>query len=536
MNIRRAILTAKYNLGMVSRDELIADHLDEREYILQNLPLEHREQIRGIVSQMQNLQTISDVPQFYNLMGELHRRFDAVHSDIQKGSSTAPDGVRKAVDFIAGSNVFGYQPQGARAYKMFVNPMMIPGFFYESYWPFASAVRKIITAIMNDSIRVVPKPGVSQKRHKEVLQILRDLKIVEYRKNKMRYRLVYGNDWTEVQTNFSTREKDRLVLKIPDRMWPVIDPATLKVTGWTYQEGYGYTYYPLGKLYHGKDSSLRYPEIGLPRTHGLFMDMEADISASSFNLNVFHRGGLIGFIVAMEDPGTSQLTHQNVQKTKAILREEIRTQYSGAKAGLSILVSNYVKNVHRLTNMNTLDAAYPNLRYSVARMLGVIMDLPSGMLGSSEKSEGVYSSGSLQEQAIYMMVEAARAFTAECDSEINEMLAREFGIDDHYIKQHRRTNVFTLAAAQALNQITKSGAIINTNQALELLDMEPLPPDNPRGRVVLDNSLNREPEKKPLQAESASRSESLLYSVFDVRTNSFYPGFGGNEEQLCQEL
>lgn len=523
MSFRRAVLNAKYHMGLASRDELIADHLDDREYILQNLPLEQRESIRGIVSSLQDLNTVSDVPQFYNLMGQLHRQFENVADQLGTKEFSGPDEVRQAVDYIVRSNAFGYQPSGARAYRMFINPFSVPGFYSEMYWGFAAALKVIMDEVITDGFRIVPKKGVSLKRHREVVRQLQELRINEYRRNKLRHRIIYGNDWTLPERSYIRNQTDRLNLLIPDRIWPVLDKTNLSVNGWSYQEGYGYTYYPKGMLYHGKYSSTRFPDIGVPPTHSVFVDMEADMAAGAFNLQVFHRGGLIGFIVSMEDPASSKLNQNMSNKQKAILREEIKTQYSGGKAGLSILVSNYIKNVHRLTDLNTLDAAFPTLRDSTAKMLAVVLQIPLSRLAVSEKSSGVYSSTSLYEQTHQAFDKSVAAMVIQNDFEINQMLEKEFDIDDHYIEANGKFNAFTLAAAQAGYWITKTGAILNKNTYLErVLGMPPFPPDDPRGWEMLDNSMNRDAAAKPIESGMRpSREESVMYSVFDERTGTF---------------
>jgi hypothetical protein len=99
------------------------------------------------------------------------------------------------------------------------------------------------------------------------------------------------------------------------------------------------------------------------------------------------------------------------------------------------------------------------------------------------------------------------------DEFINERILRDIlGITDVRIVASGRYGALTKNAADTIKTLADAGPLITVNEALErILGWDVLPADNPRGNLVLDNTINRELETNPhLNFDKGVTSDGFL--------------------------
>lgn len=415
------------------------------------------------------------------------------------------------------------------------NPFGAYAFLGRHHPAVRACIETILTEIANDGLVLISEKGTSKRRLREVWRKLKENKIPELRLNLCKHLKLYGNAWILPQSNLLGGKGD-LLLMSPPRVLPDIDPVTDKIRGWAYRPGPGgAVVIPYDKVWHLRLFSMDdYRPLGDPPLSPAILDIEADLSASAFNNTVFQKGGLLGIIVSVKTPESDDPFSDDELDAVDDLQDRIDSQFSGAKAGQSVLVSNNVDNVYNVNPIGKLDASFKTLHYEVAKTIATCLGVPPEKIAVSRSDSLQYIPSLVEDSVNTAFDKVLNALTAYVDEFINEKIIKEYlGITDVRIRAGGRYGSLTKNAADVIKTLADAGPIITVNEALEkILGWEPLSSDNPRANWVLDNTINRDLESKPMMVDpgktdldlektSHISSSGFLAMCRQIKTGSF---------------
>lgn len=497
-SFKNLLIDAKYRLGLMSKEEVVRTLLPQREDFIERLPAEARPSIRNLVYSLDQLSTVSDVNNFFALTRKLSGELEHV---LNRYGSQLDEQTKSDLAYISGSDALGYRPSGARAFNWFMTPFAPFTFFSEQHWATKAAIEIILTEVIHDGYSLVHDKNMSKAKIKYYEDMLKFYNIFDLRLTMLQNFLVYGNVLILPHKNF-LRNTNFLEVMVMDRMMPVYDRCTEKLIGWDYWYGYTSLFYSSDRLLHLKTKCLKNPEIGLPPISPLVIDLEADLAASSLNSTSMHKMGCIGTLIALEDPNEkNNLNQRGTEKLVRRLQKEIHQQFSGIKGGHSILVSNYIKQVHKISQMGDFEASFMKFRTEVAKAVCTILKVPPEKI-SINRSSGLQYQAALVEDSINASFDKAiAAYMTIIDNFINEQILKGMlGIDDLAITANGRYGSLTLNGARALLTASQTGPLFDMNEGRTIFyGLPPLPPDDPRSYQVLDNSKNRDEKSTPIQ-------------------------------------
>lgn len=469
-------------------------YIDEKEYILRSLPKPKQKRARRLARKLSNLKSFMDVNEYLETSNQLTQ---ILKDDLPKTrKKTLPT-------FSNMYDVYNYKPATSRLYNLFAsNPFGAYAYVARHHSAVRACISTILDEINNDGYVLISEKGVTKKRLKDVYRKLKSINLPELRSNLCKHLKIYGNAWILPHTNLLGGKSDTLQLLSPTRILPDIDPVTEKIKGWFYRPGSidsNITYFPLDKVWHLRLYSVDdYRDIGDPPLAPALLDIEADMAASAFNNQVFQKGGLLGVIISVKVPEADPLSDEELDVAED-LQERINTQFSGAKAGQSVLVSPNIDNVYNPVPIGGLDSSFKTLHYEVQKTVAICLGVPPEKIAVSRSETLQYIPSLVEDSVNTSFDKAINTLVSYVDDFINETILREYyGITDIRIQAGGRWGSLTKNAADTIKALADSGPIITVNDALEkVLGWEPLPPDNPRGNIVLDNSQNRKMDSNP---------------------------------------
>lgn len=471
-------------------------YVNESELILRALPKDKQERARKLVRQLNDLRKISDVGQAFTLSTQLSSVFKEALPEVTTKNTRVKDAVR-----LIGGDVYGYRPAMARLYGLFQNnPFGIYSFVARHHWAVRTAMQVIRDELVNDGFQLIGQTGTSKKRLKDVYRQLKKLKLFELRIDIACHIKLFGNAWILPHKNL-LGGPGAFELLAPPRLMPIIDPVTDQIVGWEYSVGRMTVTYPKEKLFQLYQYTVdNYKEIGDPPLTPAILAVEADLAGDSYTNQQFQRGGYMGLIMDMEAP-TDDPIGRDPEDVVDDLQDKIDSQFSGVKAAQTVLVTTGLKQAIQLKppTENVFDLLHQQTAKTVAQCLGV----PPEKLAISRSATLQYIPSLVEDSVNAQFDKSINALMALVDEFLNDYILRDMlGITDVRIVASGRYGAMTATAADAIKTLADAGPIITVNQALErILGWEPLPPDNPRGNFVLDNSLNRDPENSPVMVE-----------------------------------
>jgi hypothetical protein len=243
---------------------------------------------------------------------------------------------------------------------------------------------------------------------------------------------------------------------------------------------------------------------------------------AQFNNQVAQKGFLGGVVFSMEDMPSSSDDPLADDADDLIeeWQDRIDAQLTGAQAGYAPIVMTNLKKLESVSPLGKYEAGFREFRLDVARKTSNILGVPSEKIGIS-RSETLQYIPSLIEDSINMSFDKSIYYLVNyVDEVLNEYLIEGcLGISDMKVEASGRFGSLTKNAAEAIKILAEAGPIITVNQALEIfLGLDPLPPDNPRGHFVLNNT-------KP---QVLSEGQSVVENISDetVAAMNFYKSAG----------
>lgn len=493
------IANIRYRLGMYDKYDLVRAINPEREAIISAYPDEYNGHIRSLSDQLMSLDVASDPTKFFDIKHKLELVLDSASKYVTDSAKSGDIQSQKSAQFLGSADMLGYHPAGARLWKFFINPLSVFTFVGDNHWATRAAIKIIRTEIDNEGMRYRYHSSVTPERLAQVDKILKELDLEQYRLNLATQYVVYANSWTLIEKN-GLQETVKLSLLQPDGMWPIFDKDNAELTGWEYHVGRKTYMYGLNDIYHLKDYSLRTKYLGFPCLSPAMSDIEADLAASALNNVIMQKAGMIGWIIALEDPSEKNpLALKNIDKMQAKLQKTIQSQYSGVRGAQSIMVANYIKSVHKLTDIGSFEGNFMKLRTEIAKMVAVLLQVPPDRLHIPKADNQIYQAAGTEDLINAQFDKAINSITKKVDAFINEKILKEtLNIYDVEITSAGRFSSGNLNGARAALAATQCGPLFDVNELrMWFFKVPPCGPGDSRGRVVCDNSTVRDPNLNP---------------------------------------
>lgn len=490
--------TAKHKLGLMSKDEYVRKILNGREDIIDKFPRDERADLRQMIYGMDQLSAMADLPSFLKKGYEIGQRLNDL---VERYGDSLDIETKQKVSYVSGIDSIGYRPSGSRIWKFFVNPFAVFSFYAEQHWATKAAIEIIMTEVIHDGFSMVHARGLAPERRAYVEQIFDQFGLWELRLGILKHYLVYGNAIVLPHRN-AFQNLQRFELMIMDRAMPVFDKLFEKIIGWDYWTGFHAILYRSEDVLHLGARSLKHPELGLPLLSPLIVDIESDLAASSLNNTVMHKAGMVGTIIALEDPTVANpVNAKNADRLGRRLQREIQMQFSGIKGGQSILVSNYIKGVHKVSQIGEFEGNFLKFRNEIAKAICTVLKVPPEKI-SINRSAGLQYQAALVEDSINASFDKAiGAYMTIIDRFINQKIIKEqLGIYDIEIEANGRYGSLTLNGARAGLTASQTGGLFTYNEVRSIFyGMPPMGPDDERGYQVCDNSKNRDNTSIPAE-------------------------------------
>lgn len=495
--LKQAWINFQYKRGKVSRDDVEQALLPGRDLMLKSLPAGARSELRAILDQMDSFQSVADLGAFWSLGRELSVKIDQLSQRYDKNEVLKQFNDVQKLNYIAGVEAAGYRPAAARIWRFFANPAAVFTFFFEHHHACQAALEVWRTEVIHDGFRPVAASGVSDERIAQVDKILNQIDIWQLRLDLLRHYWAYGNALILVHRD-AFNNPVRFELLVFDRCAPIYDKFEEKLLGWDVTTGHITVSYPKDRILHLKRSSLHRPEIGVPPLAPVVTDLEGCLGGSALNNTMFEKAGMVSTLIALEDPARARVGDKGLDRALKELRQEIMANFSGYKAGGTMMVSNYVKDVFKLSNMKDWDGAFLKFRSEVARTVATIMGVPLGKLNIPLLAQAQYEASSLKDKNDADFDKRIAAVMTDVDRFINQdMLKKTCGIHDVEIVANGRTSM-TLQSARAGKVASETGPLFTLNeQRIKFYGQPPLPATEKIGRMYLDNSKNRDMTSSP---------------------------------------
>lgn len=476
-------------------------YIDEKEVVLRNLAPEKKKRLRSIKKQLLESELLGNPSSMLRLTGEMQSILKEVEPKFEK--ITKDGTIKKDAVRLIGGDVYGYRPAMARLYSLFQNnPLAIYAFIARHHWAVRSCLQVIRDELNNDGYQLRAAKGTSKKRVREVYRQLKEMKIFDLRIDIACHIKLFGNAWLLPHKNL-LGAPGVLELLAPPKLMPIIDPITDQIIGWEYTVGRTTTAYPLDKVYQLWEYTVdNYKHIGDPCLMPAILAIEADLSADSFNNQMFQSGGLMGIILNMKTDPENPLDRDEIDIVDE-LQDRIDAMYSGVKAAHRVMVTNNVEKLYDVNPVGKLDKSFQTLHSETAKTVAQCLGVPPEKIAISRSSNLQYIPSLVEDSVNASFDKSLNALINLVDDFLNERILRDLlGITDVRIVASGRYGALTKNAADTINSIAQAGPLITVNQALDrILGWEALPPDNPRGNMVLDNSVGRDPTMVPLRTD-----------------------------------
>lgn len=457
------------------------------EQILKELPIEKEKRARNLIHSLRDIRSFSNLTDYYNNQNELHGILKEAVINI-KNKGKLPAKLKSAVQLIDAGTT-DYNPAMSSLYQLFHNPLAVFAFICKHHPAVHSAINVIREEIGNDGFVLKSEKGITKKRLKDVYKILKKNRIGELRIRMAAQFKIYGNIWLKMD-----KETGSIKLFAPTKILPVIDTTTDKIKAWDFIQGSKTTRYGYNDLLHFYlYSADDYSGLGDPPLGPALVDIEADMCAAAFNNQVFKKGGLMGIILSIEPPNVGDPMADDPEDLVDELQDRIDAQFSGARTGQSVMVATNLKNVYNVSPIGKMDSSFQTLRMETAKTIATCLGVPPEKIAVSRSSTLQYIPSLVEDSVNASFDKTIYTLVEKVDDIINEKIIKEFlGINDVIIEAGGRYGALTKNAADTLKTLAEAGPIITVNDGLErVLGWEPLPPDNPRGQWVLDNTKGR---------------------------------------------
>lgn len=481
----------RYRSGLMSKQELHNKLMPERERLLRSLPHQERNFFQSFFTTIDQMSTSKNFDSLITKTREFSSQLDYV---IQKYPE---DELGEAI--LEKQGYFQELPlsinvQGGNAFQFFLNPWGPYTYFADNHWAVTSAIRIICSEVRQQQWSILPIRKVNDVRHREVMSILRKFKIRELYERIIQHSLAYQQTVILPKKHMLDGLMEFEVLRM-NRLSPIWDLSTERRVGWDYFINHTTRFLRRDQVIELFRPSLQHPDLGIPPVAPLAVDLEADLGSSTLNNKAISQAGMLGVIIATKDhPGLSSKANARLARR---LEQEIQNAHSGFMNPHSVIVSNLVDQVHRISKAGDFDASFLKFRSEIiGKGVSTVYMLPLNSLNVSSKSEGVYEAkGGLSDKDRARINSTVADVSEPAINLLNEVILPKYlNIDDFKIVVTSRFWATTAEGALASKHAAATGVPFSGNEhRVYFYGAPPLPPDDPKGWEYIDNSSNRDP-------------------------------------------
>lgn len=429
---------------------------------------------------------------------------------------------------------FGPRSQGTKIWSFFPNPFQVFSYFQQNYWAVQRCINLIRETVGADGFALKASEGMSEEtlmeRYKELSKIDIESIYVEF---CVHYAL-FGNFWALPHYGKRSRKLVKYEIMFPPRLQPVLNPVTETIEKYIYYMGRMKREYDVDDLDHAMMPSTDGKVIGPPLLLACTTEIETALMTMTFNNDVMQKGGLMGKIIALEQPSEDNpITNSVSDDWVRQVQNQLQFLYGGTKGANGIMAMAGVKDVHNVNDPGAIELNFRESRDGLDKRICTTLGIPSEKIGIPRSTTAQYQP-SLVENVVNAQFDATiNWYTAQACKFLNKHLLQEhMGITDVKIVPAGRYGAITLAAAQTVKEMAQAGPITTVNEArTHILGWAPLPPNDPRGNMVLDNTMNRDPEAVRAQiAPEPVDPELEMENSLGKISEGLYIRFGGVDE------
>lgn len=437
--------------------------LSNSDLALKSLPPQDRQRVEQLIAQGQTIEVGSDPEKLTKIDHEVSQIIDRHFKMIADFQSRVSN---------------GYQQAGSELRRLYPAPFAPYAFIGDNYWAAWKSRRELRVETMRDGYVIMAPERYSKKQIKLVEQVLKELKLSEFRVNAADHLNVFGNCWIN-KSNNGFNGVTGLNFLLPEKITPRLDVIGETIVAWRYYYG-GRNYdIPLSDVDHLKTTSLRSLQLGTPSLQPLLVDIEASMFASIFNNTAFQKGGLIKAIISIEPPPTNfdsvvnpNIVFDFVKK----LQEMYQRQFSGVRGALQLMFSPMVKDVHNLISPKDLEGIYKETNDRTAMKAAVVLGCTPERIGIPRQSQ--YQNNALVDDSVSLSFDNNQYYLVGIvDDYINNVLIpRLFGTNEIYIQASGEYGSISTSAAEFGAAIAQLGAKVITVDEfrVKVLHWEPL--------------------------------------------------------------
>lgn len=407
-----------------------------------------------------------------------------------------------------------FTPAVSSFYSIFQNPFEIYSYICKNHPVAYRCIDIIREEVANDGYILRHLKTTTKKRLLDTHKLLKKLDFARLRLDTCSHLKIYGNAWLVKKLDPRTKTTT-LELLSPNKIAPRFDGTTDEITGWYYYKGSKTITYNLDEVYHlYMFSADSYRRMGDPPLQSALIDIETDLALKNFNREVLEKGFMGSVIFSMEPPVIQDGLEDDIDEIVEEWQDRIDAELSGAKAAGQGLVLTNLKEAKNLSPIGSFEGAFSELSKEKAKIICMVLGVPSEKVGIARSDSQQYVATLVEygvnasfDKSIYYVVNYVDEF-------FNEVLMQEImKIKDIAIEAGGRFGSLTKTAAEVIELLAKAGPLITVNQALSIiLGWEELPPEDPRGNYVLDNSLNRKLDSTPIMV-APDKTELELTAV-----------------------
>jgi hypothetical protein len=455
---------------------------------------------------------------------------------IQEAATrNSPNKVDKTYMFRGNPTFFGYRVQGSKIWNYFPNPFGVFSYFAEQYWAVGRCIDLVRETIEADGFALKAGPNVTDEQLNEYYKKLISLDIEKLWVEQPIHMMVFGNFFALPHYGSKSRGLVKYEILYPPRLTPLFNRNTERIDGYEYVMGRLMRRYLTNEVDHEAGPSLFGKALGTPPLLSCVTELETALMTMTFNNNVMQKGGLLGKIVALEPPkdsGDAVSAGVNSQWVKEV-QAQLDYIYSGTKAAQGVAAISGVKGVHEITKQGEVELNFRESRDGLDKRVCNRLGIPSEKLGIPRSTTAQYQPSLVENVVNAQFDGTVNSYTFKAARFFNEYLLRQhLGIHDAKLVPAGRYGAITLAAAQTIKELAAGGPTTTVNEArVKVLGWEPLPANDPRGNIVLDNSINRDVESvaamiAPEAVDPYLEAEKAVGSQID-KIQTKYIKFGG---------
>lgn len=498
------------------------------EFWVKQFPAEYQVEAKQKLQELSTIETAADPAVYFKKLQELGSFADAcqTRSKTLQGQKVLGG---PATAFQGGTTMFGYKPQGTKIWNFFPNPWGVFAYFGEQYWAVGACLDLLRQEINSDGFMLKASAGVSEEKLRGYYKQLNDLDIDKLWVEHAIHKMLYGNFFALPHYGKRTRRLVRYEILYPPRLAPLFNKSDFTIEGYEYSVGRVNRYYTAKEVQRDSNASLFGRQIGSPILLSCVTEIETAMMTMTFNNNVMQKGNLLGKLVSMKSPEGDQITGGVGNDWVKQVQAQFDYIHSGTKAGQGVAVISGVEDVFDMTKPGEVEINFMKSRVELDKRICTRTGIPSEKIGIPRSATAQYQPSLVENVINAQFDKTVNSYTTDSARFFNKYLLQDLlDIHDAKLVPAGRYGAITLAAAQTIKELAQAGPITTVNEAREkILGWEPLPPNDPRGNMVLNNAIGVDASSIPAMIAPEQVDPELDLDKILPGKSAIYIKFGG---------